>query len=191
MLLVPVAHPDGSFSPVSSSFENGSPRTLSGCTPSCPFPFSQPDFRVAHRGRHFRDSGCSHLGSACYFLPASPTLPPARPSPSPCPHSFITLSFLPFAASCPFDALVLFCVRTFPSLFPLFQGLWAFLLILFFLFLFPLQLLPYSILAIPSRFSLGCFGFEFTATLLLHNLHLAIFTLLPILCLFREEGRLR
>lgn len=102
-----------------------------------PFPFSQPDFGVARRGRHFRDSGCSRLGSACCFLPVSPTLPPSRPSPSPCPHSFITLSFLPFAASCPFDALVLFCVRTFPSLFPLFQGLWAFLLIRFFCFYSP------------------------------------------------------
>lgn len=51
---------------------------LSGHSPSCPIPSrplpplcSHPDFRLAHHTGCSKDSGCSHLGSECCFLPAS------------------------------------------------------------------------------------------------------------------------
>lgn len=76
-----------------------------------PFPFYNLDFVAGTLG-------------TVLFLPGQCVLfsdsSPSRPFPSPCPHSSITLSFLPFAASCLFDALMLSCVCTFPSPFPLF-----------------------------------------------------------------------
>lgn len=91
----------------------------------------------------------------------------SRPSPSPCPHSFITLSFFPFATSCSFNALCFSACPRFLLSSLCSTSLWAFHLILF-VCLFVLYSHPacfhlQSLLFLPD-FLWGPFGFESATT---------------------------